>query len=306
MAELFLGVDGGQSSTKVVLGDGVDVRGTGSAGPCNHVKEGDGRQKLIDAVEEALAKACADAGVEREGLRLAAACCGMSGGPADKEAILRETLGVAALEVTTDAHIALYGAMGGDPGIVVIAGTGSIALGIDGDGRVARAGGWGYVFGDEGGAFDIARRALRAALRMEEGWGAETLLRERLLEESGAGSANELMHWLYTDEWPRSRVGRWASLVDDAAVAGDAEAGRALDEAASELAALVEAVRRNLFRGDRAAVTLIGGVFESERVRDAVRLQVTDRGCSVIAPRMSPAEGAWLRARALRGGNSVR
>ena len=85
--------------------------------------------------------------------------------------LVPELLSAVHLSVSHDALIAYVGACGGEPGVVVIAGTGSIAFGRGSDGREARAGGWGYVFGDEGGAFDIVRQALRAALRFEEGWG---------------------------------------------------------------------------------------------------------------------------------------
>jgi len=108
--------------------------------------------------------------------------------------------------VTSDAFIALSGATAGGPGLVAIAGTGSIAFGRNAAGRTARAGGWGYLFGDEGGAFSIVRQALRAALRHEEGWGAPTELRPALLEATGAASANDLLHRLYTAEFTRQRI----------------------------------------------------------------------------------------------------
>ena len=110
--------------------------------------------------------------------------------------------------MTNDAAVALTGATAGGQGIIVIAGTGSIALGRDTAGRVVRAAGWGYIYGDEGSAFDIARQALRAALRMEEGWGPETSLRRVLLGATGVSTMNEVLHLFYTPEWPRSRVAR--------------------------------------------------------------------------------------------------
>src|SRR5947209_3167873 len=81
---------------------------------------------------------------------------------------------------------ALAGATRSGQGIITIAGTGSIAFGRNPAGRTARAGGWGYIFGDEGGGFDIARQATRAILRLEEGWGPPTALRETLLAATGS------------------------------------------------------------------------------------------------------------------------
>src|SRR5207249_7827038 len=133
------------------------------------------------AVSDSVAQACRTANLDPQNLQFEAACVGMSGGPADKQAILSEILPARKLVVTHDALIALSGATGGEPGIVAIAGTGSIAFGRNGDGQTARAGGWGYIFGDEGGGFDITRQALRAALRFEEGWGPPTALGDLLL-----------------------------------------------------------------------------------------------------------------------------
>src|SRR5207302_4816203 len=133
------------------------------------------------AVRESLAAACAQAGLDPETVAFEAACFGMSGGPDDKREILAGILRTPNLIVTNDAVIALAGATASGQGIIAIAGTGSIAFGRNASGRTARAGGWGYIFGDEGSGFDIVRQALRAALRMEEGWGPATRLREVLL-----------------------------------------------------------------------------------------------------------------------------
>ena len=142
----------------------------------------------------------------------------MSGGPEDKQEILAAILRTERLLVTTDAVTALAGATAHGQGIITIAGTGSIAFGRNAAGATARAGGWGYVFGDEGGAFDLVRQSLRAALRMEEGWGPPTSLRATLLQATGVRHrANHVLHLFYTDQWPRSRVATLAPLVDAAA-----------------------------------------------------------------------------------------
>ncbi len=189
----------------------------GEAGPCNHAGADEGRAKLERAVIGSVAAACIQAGLDLAVVRFEAACFGMSGGPEDKEAILASILRTNRLTVTNDAAIALAGATATGQGIVTIAGTGSIAFGRNAEGRTARAGGWGYIFGDEGGAFDIVRQALRAALRMEEGWGARTGLRAAILEATGSRDANESLHRMYTADWPRDRVATLAPLVDAAA-----------------------------------------------------------------------------------------
>ena len=151
-----------------------------------------------------------------------------------------------------------------NPGVVTIAGTGSIAFGRNAAGETARAGGWGFLFGDEGSGFDIARQALRAALRFEEGWGPQTSLRRALLDFAGAADANELMHRLYTREWPKPRVAALAKLVETEALAGDAVARDILLNAAQQLATLAVSVRRRLFQSGEAD----HGVLHRRRVPD--------------------------------------
>ena len=165
---LFLGVDGGQSSTTVLIGDESGrVLGAGEAGPCNHAGAAEGRARLERAVTEGLEAACARAGLDAATVCFESACLGMSGGPEDKQAILAGMLRAGRLMVTTDAAIALSGATATGQGIAAIAGTGSIAFGRNAEGRTARAGGWGYIFGDEGSA--IRHRPPVAARRAPHG-----------------------------------------------------------------------------------------------------------------------------------------
>jgi glucosamine kinase len=302
MPRYFLGVDGGQSSTTAMIGDETGrVLGVGRGGPCNHVGAAEGRARFIDAVQSSLREACGQAGVTVTSVRFTSACLGFSGGPADKASILGELLKSDRTMVTDDAIIALAGATAGEPGIVVIAGTGSIALGRNAGGGTARAGGWGYLFGDEGGGFWIARQALRAALRVEEGWGVPTSLRARLLDYTGKRNINDLMHRSYTAEFPRPRVASLSVLVNHAAESGDSVAVQILDTAARELALLAVAVRGQLFAaGESTLVAYSGGVFGSRIVLSRFRdWMASEAGVHVTAPafsRYGGAVGALLEA----------
>lgn len=297
--KLFLGVDGGQSGTTAMIGDDTGrVLGTGEAGPCNHATAAEGRAKLERAVTGSVAEACAHAGVDPATVTFEAACFGMSGGPDDKEGILASILRTKRLVVTTDAVTALAGATPEGQGIIVIAGTGSISFGRNAEGRTARAGGWGYVFGDEGGAFDIARQALRAILRMDEGWGPATGLRDPLLEATGSRNANDMLHRFYTPDWPRSRVATLAPIVDAAASGGDPVAAQILNNSAQELALLAASVRHQLWKPEEPVeVAYIGGVFQSRLVLERFRMLVElDGGSRCGPPLYGPAEGALREA----------
>ena len=295
---VFLGIDGGQSSTTALIGDESGlIRGWGIGGPCNHAGKAEGRARLTRAITDSVTEACTRANLDVASVTFDAACVGMSGGPEDKAAIVAEFVRAGRMVMTDDAVIALAGATAGGPGIIVIAGTGSIAYGRNADGRAARAAGWGYIFGDEGSGFDITRQALRAALRYEEGWGPPTSLYRVLLEATGSRSANEVLHRFYADDWPRSRVATLAKLVDWAARQGDAVARDILLTEGQHLATMAGSVRRQLW--DAAAtveVSYIGGVFRSELLLERYRTLVELGGDRCRAPEYGPAAGALLEA----------
>jgi N-acetylglucosamine kinase-like BadF-type ATPase len=309
MTDYFLGIDGGQSSTIATIGDATGkVVGWGSAGPCNHVAAAEARAKFLRVMRACLAQASTRAGLDSAKPHFRSACLGMSGGPDDKAALLKELIDADHAIVTHDARIALAGATGGKPGVVVIAGTGSIAFGENAAGETARAGGWGYIFGDEGGGFDIARQSLRAVLSEHEGWGPRTALTPALLEATSTGNANETLHQLYTPDWPRSRVAALAPLVDRIAAAGDPVAVAILNSAAHHLAMLAGSVRRQLWpEGEPSILSWAGGVFNSAVLLERFRMLVQLDG-SVVAspPEHSPAVGALLIAWKAAGLHSVR
>jgi len=286
--KFFLGVDGGATATRAIVGDETGrIVGEGKSGPSNSARD------LTAVLREA-----ANTAMHDEELEFEAACFGLSGGAESKEPAVREAVRAKRYSITHDALIALVGATGGEPGVVTIAGTGSIAFGRNSEGRTARAGGWGYAFGDEGGAFDIARQALRSALRFEEGWGAKTALAAALIEAGGARSADDLLHRFYAGDFSRARVAGFAPLVDEVARSGDAVAIDIMNGAAQALATIAVAVRAQLFAAEEAVVvSYIGGAFHSaillERFRMLIELNDSNR---VVAPKYRPAEGALLEA----------
>ena len=301
---LFLGIDGGQSSTSAVIGDDSGrILGSGRGGPCNHVGSAEGWKKFSTAVGGCLRVACEQAALDPASVSFERVCAGFSGGPGDKAGYLKQLVRADDYDTTTDAVIALAGATAGQPGMICIAGTGSIAYGRNASRKFARVGGWGYIFGDEGGGFDLTRQALRAVLRHEEGWGPDTVLRSMLLKETGASDANDLMHRFYTTEFPRPVIASYSKIVDAAANAGDAVARNIIVNAAQQLATAVSAVRMQLFeRGEPAKTAYVGGVFKSEMLRERFRLLVElEDGNHVIAPRYGPGVGALLEAYAGSG-----
>ena len=303
VSDYFLGVDGGQSSTTALVGDHAGrIIGWATAGPCNHVAATEAKGKFLRVMRECIGHAAAQAGMpeSQSGLPqvFRSACLGMSGGPDDKDALLRELIHATHLTVTHDAMIALAGATAGEPGIVVISGTGSITFGRNRQGETARAGGWGHIFGDEGGAFDIVRHALQAALREHEGWGPRTALTPALLASTGCSDANQMLHAFYTPEWPCSRVAALARVVNSIGEEGDPVASDILRRAAQDLAVLAGSVRRQLWSADEPVlVAWTGGTFNSSLLAERFRTLVELAGVATCTPpRHGPAEGALMEA----------
>jgi N-acetylglucosamine kinase-like BadF-type ATPase len=133
---------------------------------------------------------------------------------------------------------------------------------------------------------------------LEEGWGSDTLLRERLLAATGSGSANEMLHRFYTDLWPRSRVAQLARIIDSAAADSDPVSIELLRSAAQHLAMLAGAVRNQLWpQGTPIEVAYIGGVFESRLLLNTFQALVElPEGARCIPPQRGPAEGALIEA----------
>jgi N-acetylglucosamine kinase-like BadF-type ATPase len=306
MTRYYLGVDGGQSSTTALLAnENGAVMASGQSGPCNHVKSAEGKTKFLRAIGGCLEQIFDQSGLTPD-VTFASVCLGFSGGSEDKEAYVREIIRGHRYKITHDADIALTGATGGTPGIMVIAGTGSMAFGSNEEGRTARAGGWGYIYGDDGGAFDLVRQAMRASLQMEEGWGSSTALRRVLLDATGARSINDLLHSFYAD-YPRTSVAAFAPLVSEEAAAGDLVAKEILEKAAHSLAWFVTGIHKNLFSSDEAVlITYVGGVFRDPQIREAFASYMTKAiPCEVRPPLFSPVAGALLQALRIDGNSST-
>lgn len=300
--KLYLGIDGGQSSTTAMIGDeSGKVVGVGFGGPCNHIHGPEGRPRFESAILTSVSEAVTAVGIAD--VAFESLCAGLSGGPDDKDELLRSLVEARHYFITTDAMTALTGATAGEPGIITISGTGSISYGRNASGKFARAGGWGYIFGDEGSGFDIVRQALRAVLRHAEGWGPETLLHSYLVEATESKNANDLLHRFYTTDFPRARIAGFAALVDECAAAGDAIARSIILNAAQQLATETSAVRSQLFGPqERADIAYIGGVFRSETLRERFTMLVElEDGNRVIEPVYGPAAGALLEAYRQRG-----
>lgn len=305
--KLFLAVDGGQTTTKVVVADEQGrIVGAATGGPSNHTEEPGGPERLEQVVRSTVNEALGIAGlgsiVDRE---FEAACFGMTGETVVKRRVLQPMIKARRLEVVHDSVNALMGATAGRPGLIVIAGTGSVSRGMDGRGREIRAGGWGHLFGDEGSAYGIAREAIRAIAAELDGFGPPTGLTPLLLKRLGVTSAYELMEKYYSAEWSRDHMAGLAVWVNESASAGDPVAERILKEAGTELASFAIALFRILFKEelthpspDPPIVSYTGGVFENSFVLTSFKeaILASYAGARIEPPLLPPVFGSLLLA----------
>lgn len=298
-----IGIDGGGTKTEAVIMDANHrVLGEGIAGPSNPLRVG--IAKAASAIREAIDKACQAAQVQRTDIL--AAEVGLAG--ARREGLrsrMREALsntGIAQIEVVSDADIALYGATDGEPGVVVIAGTGSVCCGINGRGKQMCAGGWGPIVGDEGGGSWIARQGLRAIARAADGRGPETRMTAAAIAYFHITTADDLSTAIYAPTVTNERIAGFAKHVIKAAKAQDQVAREILAHTGVELGLAASAVIRNLkMERERFQVAYVGGVFNAagELVLEAMREEVkqTAPRAYLAPPRFSPAVAAARMAR---------
>jgi N-acetylglucosamine kinase-like BadF-type ATPase len=304
MCGCVIGVDGGGSNTICVVLDPENREiARARSGPSNHQSVGEEttRKNVAEAVRLALEQA--------GNPPIAAACMGMAGldWPEDHvilgrvaDAVFGETPRLA----THDATIALVGGTGGERyGVVIISGTGSIAVGFNREGREVRASGWGYLLGDEGSAYGIAVQGLKAAARAHDGRTPPTVLTGRLPAAVGADSMENMASRLYLDEWDVPAIASLAPVVTQAAAEGDAAAVGVVRWAGEELALAARAVIARLgMREESFEVILIGSVLKAGGlIVDILRESLAEIApkANVIYPRHDPAVGAALMARTL-------
>ncbi|MFC2947302.1 N-acetylglucosamine kinase [Virgibacillus sediminis] len=171
------------------------------------------------------------------------------------------------VQVQPDILNALYSGTFGSPGIVQIAGTGSIAYGLNSSGQTGRVSGWGYLLGDEGSGFDIGKQGIAAALKSYDGRGPETMLLSMLYDHFHAAEPQMLLAKIYGAEHPKEEIASAAKIVFEAYKQGDPVAEGILDQAALEIAQNIRILMERLFPdGDQVPVVLAGGIFTDQTV----------------------------------------
>ena len=303
----YLGIDGGGTKTTCTVGDESQLLATATAGPSNIVRVGELQAR--ESLQQSVRQACAAAGITPA--QVSRTCVGGSGAARPELAavvrgILAEILATP-IEVVGDMQIALDAAFDTGPGVIVIAGTGSIAYGRDRQGTTARAGGWGFAVGDEGSAHWIGRAAVSAVLRAADLVGEGSAGSLALPNSTLAGAL--LREWGVTSLADLARAANsipppdFAALFPAIAASKDELASNVLADAGRELARVAAVVIRRLFgkaETTSVPVAMIGGVFRhAPLVRQLFynELRALDPRVEVNLPVVEPVEGALRMAR---------
>jgi glucosamine kinase len=281
MIRIVVGVDGGGSRTRVIVADEHGAELARAEGDPSALRPGDAMQSAA-AIAAVVADSLQIAGLT--GTRPSVVCVGVAGAgrEPERQALLQALVSLRLgddVVVHADATIALDDAFGDGPGIVLIAGTGSVAFGRGPTGTFGRCGGWGPICGDEGSGAWIGRRALSVVTASADGREPDTALVGAVLTAAQVTTAHDLIAWA-------AAVGPagLAALVPavlHCAEAGDLRANAVVSFAAEELVLHVRTLARRLFTDERATapVAFAGGLLDR---RSLLRARVEHRLKSAV------------------------
>lgn len=297
--KLYAGIDGGQTSTTAVIADEHGkILGRGSSGGCDEVGADASSGRLRDAINAALRAALHQG--QLPATRFASVVAGISGYEG-KVYGAPPSIDTDALLLVHDTQTAHAAAFAGAHGVIVIGGTGSVAYGTCSEGPPVMIGGWGYVFGDEGSAFWIARRALERAM-LDEDAGLRSPLREPVLQFFKRENLRAVAREVYVNAISRSDLASFAPRVLELAAHFD-DALFICSQAADALAALAAAAARRLHGNRRVIgvpveVAFYGGLFENEDFARRAAVQLDDRlpEATLIQAKRAPEIGALMLA----------
>ncbi len=297
-SRFFLGIDGGQSHTEAIVADERgNVLGRGTGGASNHAEIPGGRERLENAVTESVSEALKTGNLSALNETIfASAHCGMTGGAIYKEEIIARIIRAEKLIVGHDAPTALFGATAGKPGVVVIAGTGSVVFGMNEKNETARVGGLGYLFSDEGSGFWLAAQMIRLAVKEQDDLIEKNGILKMVLEFFGRSEIREITDDFYNQKISRDFVARLAKQAHEEALNGNEMIRRQIAFGAEVLAESAASVARQLNFESNFSVAGIGGMFRAALVNEFFKESLAEKAplARFVKPRFGPAIGALL------------
>ena len=299
-----VGIDGGGTNTRAILvGEAGQVLGLGYAGPSNYNDVGfeTAKSNIKKAANAALNKA----GLNQEGIEMSL-FLGLAGIVSEKDRTtihrMIKEIGVLtpqSIYVDHDVRIALAGALNMEEGICLIAGTGSSCYGRRKNGKSWRAGGWGALLDDAGGAYQIGLGAIKAATQEFDGRGAATTITPKVMSALGIAKPDEIMHRVYVEGLCKQEIADFAPLVTKEAESGDLVACHILQEGALALAKMAQAVGERLNFQNSIHIAVSGSVYKHshlyrKNLDQAIKSKIPK--AQITEPKLPPLLGAALLA----------
>lgn len=295
MTQYVMGIDGGGSNLRVVVATSdLRVVGESHAGTVNPSVIG--RETAAGLIRRQMQAAIENARLQPADIQ--AVCIGVAGASAEHSAdwlgqVVGPIIPNAKIRPSADQEIALMGAHGKREGILILAGTGSVAYGVNPVGQAAVVGGWGYLLGDEGGGYWLGLSALKAISQASERRAAKTTLTEIVLHELNLEKPRDLIRWLYAQS-RNAEIAQLAPLVIEQAEVGDRIASGLIAEAIQHLIGHVTALRETLNFPD-APIAFAGGLLTHPNVLSSGLCRHLHLP-AIPVPRYAPVIGAVLLA----------
>ncbi|MBP1765167.1 MAG: gspK 1, partial [Firmicutes bacterium] len=208
-----------------------------------------------------------------------------------KQALADAKITADAIHLCNDAMLTLKGSIGRNNGVLLAAGTGSIACGITKEGQETRVGGWGHLVGDEGSGYSIGKAAITQALKSYDGREKSSGLPAAILQELSCANAEELVQWVYSSRFSVAQVAALTPSIVRLAEGGDEQAETIIGDACQELENMAYTVikKLDLLTVDFSLI-LTGGVLKNQFVRRQLMKQLTDTrpGLQALDPNCPP------------------
>lgn len=293
----FMGIDGGGSTIRVVIvSPDLSILGK-SHGPATNPNS-IGQENAVNIIQQAIREALHNANLSAE--QITALGMGIAGAPAIFAADWLHSIGTTALPnalivPSSDNEIALVGAHGKQHGVLILAGTGSVAYGINAAGEELQVGGWGWLLGDEGSGYWIGLAALKALTQAFDKHESPSMLREKIFKHLNLTHEWDIIAWLYQQDIRSERLAQLAPLVLEAASQNDPTAVQIIEQAAQDLANFCHIVAQRL-KMENPQIAFAGGLLTNPTI-------LSQRLCDILGlanlptPLHSPVIGAALLAK---------
>lgn len=296
---LFLGVDGGGTKTTLLLMDSKgNIVARATKGTIDYLRIG--ADKFKKELKEGIHHVCYIANVGIDDITYAfLGIPGFEDEIIDEiptvENLVKSILPETVFECGNDAVAGWAGSLACQPGINLVAGTGTIGLGVDRHGNIARSSGWGYLIGDEGSAYWLGKKMIEIFSKQADGRLKKSLIYQLVRDKYNLTNEYKFLQILYKElEMKRDEIAQFALLLYEAAKQGDCYAIKAFEDAAFELALVVKSLIGQLdFHDEKVMVSYSGGVFKAgELILKPFCEALQNEKVKMINPILSPAAGA--------------